>query len=143
MKRVFLSLPMSGRTDEEIEKQIEEMKRLILESKIFGDEAVIFVHNFGHNPQGYGIAEDYEEHGIIHRCIPAECRQKPLLYLGYAIKQMAYVDYVFFGNGWVQARGCCVEREVALSYGIPVIDCSSIAHLMKVKPVNESVKGEE
>lgn len=125
MKRVFLSLPMSGRTDEEIEKQIEEMKRLILESKIFGDEEVAFIDNFTSQ--------------ISYRPIPV--RQEPLLYLSKAVDAMAYVDYVFFGNGWVQARGCCAERDVALSYGIPVIDCSSIAHLMKVKP--EEVKGEE
>lgn len=146
MKRVFLSLPMSGRTDEEIEKQIEEMKRWILKSKFFGDEAVIFVHNLGCNPQGYGIVDDYEEHGIDHRCVPAECRNEALLYLGYAIEQMAYVDYVFFGNGWAKARGCCVERNVATSYHIPVVNCSSLAHLKKLKQMRaayeESMKGE-
>lgn len=135
MKRVFLSLPMSGRYHEEIEKQIEEMKRMILESKFFGDEAVIFVHNHDYRSYGYRIEDDYEEHGIIHRCIPAECRRESLLYLGHAIEQMAYVDYVFFGNGWSKARGCCVERDVALSYDIPVAECSSVKHLKAIKPV--------
>lgn len=135
MKRVFLSLPMAGRCHEEIEKQIEEMKRMILESKFFGDEAVIFVHNHDCRCYGYVIADDYEEHGIVHRDVPAECRRMSLLYLGHAIEQMAYVDYVFFGNGWQEARGCCVERDAALSYDIPVVVCSSVAHLKAIKTV--------
>lgn len=138
MKRVFLSLPMSGRTDKEIEKQIEEMKRWILKSKYFGDEAIIFVHNLGCNPQGYGIADDYEERGISYRRVQAECRHKSLLYLTPAIEQMAYVDCVFFGNGWAKARGCCVERNVALSYHIPVVNCSSLAHLKKLKTMRDA-----
>lgn len=135
MKRVFLSLPMAGRCHEEIEKQIEEMKRMILESKFFGDEAVIFVHNHDLRPYGFVITDDYEECGIIHRDVPAECRRMSLLYLGHAIEQMAYVDYVFFGNGWTEARGCCAERDVALSYDIPVVECSSVKHLKVIKPV--------
>ena len=138
MKRVFLSLPMSGRTDVEIEKQIEEMKRWILKSKYYDDEAIIFVHNLECNPQGYGIVDDYEEHGINYRCVPAECRQEPLLYLASAIKQMAYVDGVFFGNGWAKARGCCVERNVAISYHIPVVNCSSLVHLKKLKQMRDA-----
>lgn len=143
MKRVFLSLPMSGRTDEEIKKQIEEMKRWILKSGYFGDEAVIFVYNLGCNPQGYGIVDDYEEHSINYRCVPAECRQEPLLYLASAIKQMAYVDCVFFGNGWNKARGCCVERNVAFSYHIPVVNCSSLAHLKKLKQMTDAYEESE
>lgn len=146
MKRVFLSLPMSGRTDKDIYKQIEEMKRWIIKSGYFGDEAIIFDHNLGCNPQGYAIADDYEEHGINYRCIPAELRKEPLLYLAAAIKQMAYCDCVFFGNGWTKARGCCIERNVALSYHIPVVNCSSITHLKKLKQMRdafeESKKGE-
>lgn len=135
MKRVFLSLPMKGRYHEEVEKQIEDMKKLILKSKFFGDEAVIFVHNHDYRPYGYVIADDYEEHGIVHRDVPAECRREPLLHLGHAVEQMAYVDYVFCGNGWFADRDCCAERDVALSYDIPVAECSSVAHLKKIKPV--------
>ena len=135
MKRVFLSLPMTGRCREEVEKQIEDMKRMILESKFFEDEAVIFVHNLDYRPYGYVIADDYEEHGIVHRDVPAECRRMSLLYLGHAIEQMAYVDYIFFGNGWTEARGCCAERDAALSYDIPVAVCSSVEHLKAIRPV--------
>lgn len=146
MKRVFLSLPMSGRTDEEIYKQIEEMKRWILKSEFFGDEAVIFVHNMDCNPQGFAIVDDYEEHGITHRNVPAELRREPLLYLGAAIKKIAYCDCVFFGKGWKEARGCLIEREVACRYKIPMVICTSLAHLKKVKGMRDAyeefVKGE-
>lgn len=115
MKRVFLSLPMTGRTNEEIEKQIEEMKKTILESKFFGDEDVAFIDNF--NCQ------------ISYRQIPV--RHEPLLYLSKAIDAMAYVDYVIFGDLWFEDRGCCAERDAALSYNIPVADCSSVGRMFK------------
>lgn len=141
MKRVFLSLPMTGMTDEEIKKQIEDMKKSILKSKFFGEEAVVFVYNHAHphyHPYGYVITDDYEEHGIIHRNVPAECRREPLLHLGHAVEQMAYVDYVFFGDLWFEDRGCCAERDVALSYNIPVADCSSVGRIFKEnKPVTK------
>ena len=112
-------------------KQIEEMMGMILESKYFEDEDVAFIDNF--NCQ------------ISYRPMPV--RNEPLLYLSKAIDAMAYCDCVFFGNGWDKARGCCIERNVATHYHIPIVNCSSIEHLKKVKQMldtyEESMKGDK
>ena len=123
MKRVFLSLPMTGRTVDEIEKQIQSMKNKILKSKYFGDEAVVFVHNLGAGLIDLSVSDSYEEHSIKYRNVEAVCRNEPLLYLSTAIVQMSYVDYVFFGSGWTKSRGCRIERDVAKLYNIPILNC--------------------
>lgn len=140
MKRVFLSLPMSGRTDEDVANQINQMKKWILESKYFGDEAVVFVHNLGCNPNDFAVVDSYKEHGIFYGYVEAEVRNQSLLYLGQAIKQMAYVDYAFFGNGWTKARGCIIERNVAIHYSIPIANCSSLEYLKDLKQRIDSYK---
>lgn len=103
MKRIFLSLPMSGRSDEEVNAEYFKMVDNITTSKIFGDEELIFDWNFDYVPKKNASPVVTE----------------PLLYLGHAIQKMAYCDGVYFGEGWTRARGCQIEREVAYTYGMP------------------------
>lgn len=103
MKRIFLSLPMSGRNDEEIEKQYYEMVEKFIDAKLFDDEDIIFDWNFNYTPEKNASPVITE----------------PLLYLGEAIQKMAYCDGVYFGKGWSKARGCLIEMEVCVKYDIP------------------------
>lgn len=104
MKRIFLSLPMSGKTDIEIEAQIEEMKAEFLLKNPFDDgEEIVFADNLR-----CSIWKDDEE----------EARTPSLLYLGEAIRKLAYCDGVYFGEGWTTAKGCMIEMEVCEKYGI-------------------------
>lgn len=110
MKKIFLSLPMSGRSDEEIMAQIEEMKaEFLLKNPFDKGEEIEFVHNFQEMEVVTNTFDPFEG----ERKIPA------LYYLGRAINKMAYCDGVYFGNGWTRARGCQIEREVAYTYGMP------------------------
>lgn len=105
MKKIFLSLPMNGRSDKEISDQIEEMKAKFLLKNPFGEgEEIVFVDN---------LENDIDP----SRCI--DVKTEPLLYLGEAIRKLAYCDGVYFGRGWTTARGCQIEREVAYTYDIP------------------------
>ncbi len=104
MKKIFLSLPMSGRSDEEIKAQIEKMKAEFLLKNPFDEgEEIIFVDN---------LENDIDP----SRCV--DVKTEPLLYLGEAIRKLAYCDGAYFGIG-AQARGCVVEMEVCDSYDIP------------------------
>lgn len=110
MKKIFLSLPMSGRSDDEIEAQIAEMKaEFLLKNPLHGDEEIIFVHNF---EKMEAITSTYNSITGMERVTPA------LFYLGRAINKMAYCDGVYFGKGWTKARGCMMEYNVALEYGL-------------------------
>ena len=104
MKRVFLSLPMSGYTDEEIAQNITWMKEMVLDSHIFGDEEIIFLHNMDTKPSTAQL-----ENAVTVN----------LLYLGAAIMSMATCDAVVFHPDWEEARGCMVECYVSYKYLIP------------------------
>ena len=102
MKRVFLSLPMSGRTDEDIWKQIEQMTKSI-ESHHYDWK---ITHNMLTEPELdlFDLMEDI--------------KHKPLLYLAAAITRMSQCDCILFGTGWEWARGCRIEAQVAKEYGL-------------------------
>lgn len=105
MKKIFLSLPMSGRSDEDIQAQILEMKaEFLLKNPFYKGEQIVFVDN---------LENDIDP----SRCV--DVKTAPLLYLGEAIRKLAYCDGVYFGNGWSKARGCLIEMEVCVKYDIP------------------------
>lgn len=91
--KVFVSLPMHGRTDEEIKK---EMKR--------GAE---YLKNFYKNEK-VELIDTFIDLGDVPR----------LAYLGRSIQLMADADLVLFMPGWNGADGCLVEHLTAIRYGI-------------------------
>ena len=46
---------------------------------------------------------------------------KPLWYLGESLKKLADADVAIFAKGWQKSRGCKIEHEAAVSYGIEVL----------------------
>lgn len=96
MKKLFVSVPMKGRTEEEIKASIQKMKK---------------------------VAEIYEgeELELIDSCIednPPENNNQAIWYLGESLKKLSEAD-VFIGiresYDW---NGCCIEMETANKYGI-------------------------
>ena len=101
MKRIFISQPMRGLTDEEILKAREEI--LIKAEKKIG-EPVELIDSF---------IEDYP--GEINKHIP-------VFYLGKSIQFLSQADVAYFGGDWRNARGCKIENEIAKQYGIEIIE---------------------
>ena len=102
MKKVFISQPMRGLTDEEILKKREEIKQDI-ETKI--NEKVEFIDSF---------FQDYPSN--IHDI------HVPVWFLGKSIQLLSQADMIYLGKGWDKARGCKIEYEVAKAYGINIIN---------------------
>ena len=100
MKKLFISQPMRGLTDEEILKVREEIR--IRAEKTIG-EPVELIDSF---------IEDCP--GEINKSIP-------VWYLGKSIQLLSQADIVYFGDDWRNARGCKIEYEIAIAYGIKVI----------------------
>lgn len=98
MKRLFISQPMRGKTKEEIlavrEKAIESAER-----------------NLGEKVEAI---DSYFENA------PAEAR--PLWYLGKSIELLSTADVAYFAKDWEQYRGCKIENQCAIEYGITVIE---------------------
>jgi hypothetical protein len=98
-KRLFISLPMADKTDEEI---LEKRNQIILEVRDkFGTSAYIeVIDNFFQN-------------------CPHEAR--PLWFLAKSLEFLSTADIVYFADGWDQYRGCKIEHECAVQYGIEII----------------------
>ena len=102
MKKVFFSVPMNGRTDENIKKSIEKMADIT--RAMLGEEIEV-IDTF--------IEDDIE------------AKNPGVAYLGKSIEKMADADlFVGCNNLYMHDTkypGCSIELDVARSYGIPDI----------------------
>lgn len=96
MKKLFVSVPMKGRTEEEIRASIEKMKKI---AEVYEGEELELIDSY------------IEDH-------PPKDNNQAIWYLGEALKKLAAAD-VFIGitDDW-DWNGCFIEREVAGRYGI-------------------------
>ena len=101
MKKLFISQPMRGLTDEEILNKRTEILINITE-KI--KEPVELIDSF---------IKEYP--GEINKSVP-------VYYLGKSIQLLSQADIAYFGGDWRNARGCLIEHEVARQYGIKIIE---------------------
>lgn len=97
MPKIFISQPMNGKTTEEIENERNYIIDRLREDRLRENESVEIIDSFFKD-------KPYEA--------------PPLWYLGESIKLMSEADVVFFCNGWQTARGCQIEHDCALEYGI-------------------------
>lgn len=98
MKKLFISCPMKGRTEENIRKSMEKMHKIA---------EIVF-------DQELEVIPTYIEHKLVGATNDA------VYYLGESIKKMAMADY-FIGIKEYSHRfhGCNHERNIASDYGIP------------------------
>lgn len=99
MLRVFISQPMNGKTNEDIErvrkKVIERVK------KGFPDKEIEVIDSF------FKDAPDVKEKGLYH--------------LGKSLELLATADVAYFAEGWEDYRGCRIEHICAAEYGIAMM----------------------
>lgn len=98
MKKLFISQPMAGKTDEEIK---ETRKKAIECAELLLGEKVEVIESFFEGA-------------------PAEA--KPLWFLGKSIELLSQADVVYFVKGWDKARGCKIEHQCAVVYDIKRIE---------------------
>ena len=106
-KIVFISLPMSGYTKDEIKTQIEQAKMEYLVRFGLATNDVLFMDNA--DP-----AVDINPYASVD--------QLNVYYLGRALKRIASCHEVFFYGNWKLARGCLVEHYVCDTYKIPFVE---------------------
>lgn len=98
MKRLFISQPMRGKTDEEIlavrEKAIESVER--------------------------NLGEKVEVIDSFFKDAPVDAN--PLWYLAKSLELLSTADVAYFAKDWEQYRGCRIENECAQEYGFDIIE---------------------
>lgn len=104
MKKAMISQPMAGKTDEEI---VQARERAMAFLKGYGYEVVntLFADE-------WHSKEAMEERGVI---------QIPLYFLAESLAYMSECHAVFFCKGWELARGCRIEHDAAVAYGMHII----------------------
>ena len=104
MKKAMLSQQMAGKTIEEIvatrEKAISVLKEKGYEivNTLFTDE--------------WYSKDAMTERGVV---------QIPLCFLAKSLENMSRCHAAYFCKGWENARGCRIEHEAAVAYGLEIL----------------------
>ena len=103
-KKAMLSQPMAGKSDEEIIETREKAVSVLTEK---GYEIVntLFTDEWYNNDQ-------MEARGVV---------QIPLCFLAKSLENMSLCHAAYFCKGWDKTRGCKLEHDAAVAYGLEVI----------------------
>lgn len=102
--KAMLSQPMAGKTDEEI---IANREKAIAVLRDKGYEVV----NTLFTDEWYS-KEAMESRGVV---------QIPLCFLAKSLENMSLCHAAYFCKGWEKARGCKIEHDTAVAYGLEII----------------------
>ena len=104
MKKAMLSQPMAGKTEEEI---VATRDRAI---KVLEDRGYEVVNTL-FTDEWYS-KENMEERGVVNI---------PLCFLAKSLESMSLCHAAYFCKGWEKTRGCKIEHDAAVAYGLEII----------------------
>lgn len=96
--KLFISQPMRDKTNEEIERERQNAIQSVKEK--YGDDVEVIDSFFKDAPHD----------------------AKPLWFLGKSLELLASADVAYFCKGWENYRGCRIENQCAIEYGITAIE---------------------
>ena len=97
--KVFISQPMNGKDEQTILEERAEMVSRIKEQ--YPDAEILESYFEDYKPSTGNVA---------------------LKYLSKSLELLADADEAWFAPGWQNARGCRIENECAIAYGIPFMN---------------------
>lgn len=103
-KKAMISQPMNGLADEQIVATRNKAKAALeadgytLVNTLFTDE--------------WCNEDNMAQRGVV---------QRPLCFLAKSLENMSLCHAAYFCKGWKNARGCRIEHEVAVQYGLEII----------------------
>ena len=93
---MFVSLPMYGHTDDEINERMKEIYK--------------------------PFSEIYDLCDTFITEIPEDVKRPNIYCLGRSIQLLNHADIVIFAKDWRKAYGCRIERMICTMYRIPYIE---------------------
>lgn len=103
-EKAMLSQPMAGKTEQEI-KETREKAIKALESMGYEIVNTLFT-------DAWHSKENMEKRGVV---------QIPLCFLAKSLENMSLCHAAYFCKGWEKARGCKIEHDAAVAYGLKII----------------------
>lgn len=104
--RLFISQPMRGKTDEEIESEREDL--IAIAKAVYAGRGEV------------EVIDSFFKGGLD---VSAGAKA-PLYYLSKSLELLATADVAIFAKDWREARGCRIEHECADGYGVARIELS-------------------
>lgn len=102
--RLFISQPMRGKSDEEIESEREDL--IAIAKAVYAGRGEV------------EVIDSFFKGGLD---VPAGTKA-PLYYLSKSLELLATADVAIFAEDWREARGCRIEHECADGYGVARIE---------------------
>lgn len=104
IKKAMLSQPMAGKSNEEI-KATRERAIKALEARGYEIVNTLFTDEW------------YSDEAMKNRGVV----QIPLCFLAKSLENMSLCHAAYFCKGWENTRGCKIEHDAAIAYGLDVI----------------------
>jgi hypothetical protein len=102
--KAMLSQPMAGKSEEEI--------------KATREKAITALKEKGYEIVNTLFTDEWYSNGAMKECGVV---QIPLCCLAKSLENMSLCHAAYFCKGWEDARGCRIEHEAAIAYGLDVI----------------------
>jgi len=103
-KKAMLSQPMAGKSEEEIIATREKAIKA-LEEKGYEVVNTLFT-------DAWYSKDQMTLRGVV---------QIPLCFIAKSLENMSLCHAAYFCKGWEDARGCRIEHDAAIAYGLEVI----------------------
>lgn len=102
--RLFISQPMRGKSDEEIESEREDL--IAIAKAVYAGRGEV------------EVIDSFFKGGLD---VPVGAKA-PLYYLSKSLELLATADAAIFAKDWQEAHGCRIEHECADGYGVARIE---------------------
>lgn len=105
---IIISQPMRGMSPEQVEAVREEAEKNAIS-------------------MGFEPYENVYDADFSDRTVPESCKHPGILAMAGALERLSQADALYLAPGWSSARGCRIEYEVALSFGMAIIQAETEA----------------
>lgn len=110
IENIFISQPMSGLTEKQIDKERKEEIKAIYDW-------------LGNNKVDINIINSYINDHDRKSCEKAfsDILNWDVYWISHALQKLSMANVLWLGKGWEKSKGCQIEKQCAQAYGIPII----------------------
>ena len=103
---IVISQPMRGMSPEQVEAVRKEAEKDVIS-------------------MGFKPYENVYDESFSEQAVPENCKHPGILAMAGALERLSQADALYLAPGWSSARGCRIEYEVALSFGMAIIQAET------------------
>lgn len=103
---IVISQPMRGMSPEQVEAARKEAEKDVIS-------------------MGFKPYENVYDESFSEQAVPENCKHPGILAMAGAMERLSQADALYLAPGWSSARGCRIEYEVALSFGMAIIQAET------------------